>query len=116
MIEAAATAEFQAAKFRQRFEPMRKAVDGVKAASFPVIAQAIADECKYGYRSWREAERLAGSLVLFTGGVKPTRGQSTLYRRRRALQEAGFVVVDDYMEPVEVDLGEQLDAALGEFG
>ena len=95
---------------------MRKAVDGVTAASFPVVAQALADEVKYGYRSFREAERLAGSLVLFCGGVKPARGESTLYRLGRELREAGYVVVDDFMEPVEVNLGEELELALEEFG
>lgn len=46
---------------------MRQALDGVKAATFPVVAQALADEARYGYRPWKETERLAGSLVLLTG-------------------------------------------------
>jgi hypothetical protein len=115
-LEAAADPARQRQLFQRRWEPMRKAVDGVKAASFPVVAQALADEVRYGFRPWREAERLAGALVLFTGGVKPARGQKTLYRRRAELKEAGFIVLDDFMEPVEVELADELDRALEEFG
>jgi hypothetical protein len=114
-VTTAADHSFHREKFVRRFEPMRKAVDGVRVASLPVIARALADEVKYGYRPWREAERLAGSLVLFAGGVEPSRGESTLYRRRRDLREAGFVVAPDFLEPVEVDLGEVLEAAIAEF-
>jgi hypothetical protein len=95
---------------------MRKAVDGVKAASFPVVAQAIADEVKYGFRSPSEARQLAGSLVLFTGGAAENVPRTTRYRWRSELREAGFVVLDDFMEPVEVELGDELDRALEEFG
>lgn len=114
-VEVAAEADYQRRRFVRRFEPMRKAVDGVRAATFPVVAQAIADEVKYGYRSATEARKLAGSLVLFAGGVRPGRGEATLYRWRRELRDAGFVVVDGFLESVEVDLGEQLEAALEEF-
>jgi hypothetical protein len=58
-------------RFEARFGPIRKAVDGVRAASFPVIAQALADEVKYGYRQPLEAERLAGSLIILSGGLPP---------------------------------------------
>jgi hypothetical protein len=115
-LEVAADPHFQRQAFVRRFEPMRKAVEGVTAATFPVIAQALADEVKLGYRTFREAEQLAGSLVLFGGGVRPSRGESTLYRRRAQLREAGYVVVDDWQETVEVNLGDELEAALEGFG
>jgi hypothetical protein len=108
--------EWQRERFVQRFGPMRKAVEGVKAASFPVIAQAIADEVKYGYRSHREAERLIGTAVLLRGGAAESIPRSSRYRRLAELREAGFVTLDDFMEPVEVDLGDELGAALEEFG
>ena len=95
---------------------MRKAVDGVKAASFPVIAQALADEAKYGFRDVREAERLAGALVLLSGGAGESYSRRTMYRRRSELREAGYVIADSYLEPVEVDLGDVLEQALAEFG
>jgi hypothetical protein len=114
-LDVAADVEFQRARLVRRFGAMRKAVDGVRAASFPVVAQAIADEVKYGYRSAREAERMAGALVLLNGGADEGYARATLYRRRAELREAGFVVVPDFMEPVEVDLADELDAALAEF-
>jgi hypothetical protein len=115
-LDDVADPEFQRERFRRRFEPMRKAVDGVKAATFPVVAQALADEARYGFRSVREAERLAGSLVLLSGGAGDSYARATLYRRRAELREAGFAVVDDFLEPVEVDLGDELESALEEFG
>lgn len=114
-VEVACDPEFQSGNYRRRFEPMRKAVDGVKAASFPVVAQAIADEFRYGYRPVREAERLAASLVLLSGGAGEAYARSTFYKRRAELREAGYVVLDDFMEPVEVNLGEELDRALEDF-
>jgi hypothetical protein len=115
-IDQAADPDEQRRLFMRRFEPMRKAVDGVRAASFPVVAQALADEARYGYRDTREAERLAGALVLLSGGARDAYPRATFYRRRAELREAGFVVVEDFMEPVEVDLGDELERALGEFG
>jgi hypothetical protein len=115
-IDVASDGDYQREKFVSRFGPMRKAVDGVRAASFPVIAQALADEVKYGYREVREAERLAGALVLLSGGAGEGYARRTMYRRRAELREAGYVIADSYLEPVEVDLGEVLEAALEEFG
>jgi hypothetical protein len=115
VLEAAADAEFQRRRLLARFNPMRKAVDGVKAASFPVVAQSIADEVKYGYRSASEGRQLAGTMVLLRGGAGEAIPRSTRYRWQSELREAGFVVVDDFMEPVEVDLGGELDAALEEL-
>jgi hypothetical protein len=122
-VEVVADGGFLRGRFEARFEPVRKAVDGVKAATFPVIAQALADEVRYGYRDWREAERLAGSLVLLSGvgadaypaGKRGGPG-ATYYRRRQELREAGYVVVDDLGEGVEVDLGEVVEEALAANG
>lgn len=112
IMEAVAEPGYARGRFEARFGPIRKAVDGVKAATFPVVAQAIADEVRYGYRSPAEARQLAGSLVLFSGGVTDEIPRSTRYRWRAELREAGFVVVDDLAEAVEVNLGEVLEAAL----
>lgn len=122
MMEAVAEPGYARGRFEARFGPIRKAVDGVKAATFPVIAQAIADEVRYGYRDWREAERLAGALVLLSAAGadaypasrrKGRRGPGpTFYRRRAELREAGYVVVDDLAEVVEVNLGEVVEAAI----
>lgn len=98
--------------FGGRFAPVRRAVDGVRAAGIPVIAQALADEARYGYRDWKEAERLAGSLILLAGGAGEAYARSTFYSRRSALRDAGYVLADSWLEPVEVDLGEVVEAAV----
>jgi hypothetical protein len=115
-LDVVADPEFQRQRFVRRFEPMRKAVDGVKAASFPVIAQALADEARYGYRTTREVERLAGSLLILSGGAGEAYSRRTRTRRRAELREAGYVIADDFLEPVEVNLGDELERALAEFG
>lgn len=111
-VEAVADGQFLRGRFEARFGPVRKAVEGVKAASFPVVAQAIADEARYGYRDVREAERLAGALVLLTGGASDAYKRSTFYNRRAELRDAGYVVVDDLVEAVEVDLGDVVEQAI----
>ncbi len=105
-------AGYARSKFAARFGPIRKAVEGVKAATFPVIAQELADQARYGYRTTREVERLAGALVILNGGAAEAYKSATRTRRRRELREAGFVVVDDLVEHVEVNLGDVVEAAL----
>lgn len=104
--------DYARSTFARRFAPVRRAVDGVKCASIPVIGQALADEARYGYRTWGEAERLAGSLILLAGGAREAYPRRTFYRRRAELRDAGYVVADSWMEPVEVDLGEVVEAAV----
>lgn len=111
-IEDVADTHYLQGKFRARFGPIRKAVHGVKAASFPVVAQALADEARYGYRSVREVERLAGALVILSGGGSDAYKRSTYYNRRAELRDAGYVVVDDVVEAVEVNLGDVVEEAL----
>jgi len=111
-IEVVADGKFLRGRFEARFGPIRKAVDGVKAASFPVIAQALADEARYGYRTAREVERLAGSLVILSGGGGDAYSRRTMYRRRGELRDAGYVIADDLYETVEVNLGDVVTQAL----
>jgi hypothetical protein len=94
---------------------MTAAAEGVRAASFPVIAQSIAEEFRYGLRSRAESERLAASLVLLGGGAGDAYSKATAWRRRREMRRAGYVLVDDERDRTEVDLSSVLDAALEEF-
>lgn len=111
-VEVVAEGDYLRGRFEARFGPIRKAVDGVKAATFPVVAQALADEARYGYRDMREAERLAGALVMLSGGAAEGYSRPTFYRRKAELRDAGFVVVDDLVEAVEVNLGDVVEQAL----
>lgn len=99
-------------RWRSRFDPIRRAVDGVTAASLPVLARALADEARYGYRTAREVERLAGAMVILSGGAGEAYSRRTMYRRRSELRDAGYVVCDDLVDVVKVDLGEAVDAAM----
>lgn len=115
-LDAVADPGFQRQRFQQRFGRMAAAAGGIKAASFPSIAQSIADEFRWGLRSRAEAERLAGSLVLLGGGAGDAYSKATAWRRRREMRRAGYVLVDDEREAAEVDLSSVLEAALDEFG
>ncbi len=111
-LDAVSEPGYARSRFESRFGPIRKAVEGVRAASFPVVAQELADQARYGYRTYREVERLAGALVILNGGGADAYKSATLTRRRRELREAGFVVVDDMVEHVEVNLANVVEAAL----
>jgi hypothetical protein len=115
-LDVAADGQYQRELFERRFRPMAQAVEGVKAATVPVVVQAIADEARYGYRPATEARLLAGSLVLLAGGAGESIARRTRYRWQRELREAGYVVVQDEQEAVSVDLGGELHQALEEFG
>lgn len=118
-VEAVSDPEFLRSRFEARFGPVRKVVDGVTASTFPVVAQALAEEFKYGVRTWQEVERLAGSLVILAGGgarsatdLTPA-NRRTYYRRKSELRDAGYVVVDDVSEAVSVNLGDVVEQAIG---
>jgi hypothetical protein len=115
-LEAVADPRFQREQFERRFRPMAAAAEGMKVATFPVIAQSIADEFRWGLRSRAATERLAAALVLFGGGAGSAYSKATEWRRRRELQEAGYVLIDDDRDAAEVDLAGVLQSALEEFG
>ena len=114
-LDAVADPGFQRERFERRFGPMASAVEGIRAASFPSIAQSIADDFRWGLRSRAESERLAASLVLLGGGAGDAYSKATAWRRRREMRQAGYVLVDDEREATEVDLSSVLEAALEEF-
>jgi hypothetical protein len=94
--------------FKDRFAPVAVSVDGLHAASAPVIAERLREMVKDGAVTHRQAERMAGFLVL--GGEAFPR--TTVWRRRRELRLQGLVLVDPLTDPVDVDMGAALDAAL----
>ncbi|HEY7007284.1 MAG TPA: hypothetical protein VH392_12485 [Sphingomicrobium sp.] len=114
-LDVAADPAWQRQTFLRRFEPMRKAVDGVTVMTLPILERAVIEDVKSGLRSTREAERLLGASVFLRHGEGAAYPKATLSRRRRELREAGYVVVDDVAEPVTVHLGDELEAALAEF-
>jgi hypothetical protein len=115
-IEEVSDASWCRERFGSRFGRVAEAVEGVRAATLPVIARALADEVQYGYRPLREAVRLGGSLLLLSGGAdrgdRGTAQERWFYRARRELRESGFTLVDD-LEAVEVDLSAPFEEAMG---
>jgi hypothetical protein len=97
-------------KFQQRFYPLWQATKGVTVAGPLVIGDRLAELVDEGELTARQAELLAGYVVLAKRGVRQTR--STTYNRRKALREFGLVVADGCLEEVEVDLHAVLEEAL----
>lgn len=99
-------------RFEARFGPLAKSAAGLTVASLPVIAARVHERILAGEIPRREAERLVGFMALHQAGDRgyPRR---TMFRRRRELRARGLVLADDFFEPVEVDLGQTIEAALG---
>jgi hypothetical protein len=98
-------------KFHTRFVGLWQASKGITVASIPVLGKEIAERLERGDLSYREAERLAGYLVIDAAGAAPG-SRWTAQRRRRELRDHGLVMADDYFESVSVDLAPILEAAL----
>lgn len=99
-------------RFHSRFAPLYKSAKGVKVAGLPVLATKIAAMLDEGELTYREAERIGGALVIELGGATGHYSRRTHYRRRAELREHGLVLADDFYAPVEVDMGQVLEACL----
>ena len=81
-------------------------------AGLPVLATRIAAMLDAGELTYRQAERIGGALVIELGGAGSHSSRRTHYRRRAELRHHGLVLADDFYAPVEVDMGEVLEACL----
>lgn len=97
-------------KFQQRFYPLWQATKGVTVAGPMIVTDKLAELVQGGELTARQAEQLAGYVVLAKRGVRQKR--STTYNRRKALRELGLVVTDGCLQEVEVDLHAILDEAM----
>jgi hypothetical protein len=104
------TAQYVRSKFQQRFYPLWQATKGVTVAGHLILADKLAELVDLDELTPRQAEQLAGHLVLSRRGVR--QGRSTVYARRKKLRDLGLVIADGALEEVEVDLHEVLDQAL----
>jgi hypothetical protein len=74
-------------------------------AGLPVLAEKIVSQVRAGEVSAREAEKLAGFLVLENAGeAKRGLATPTYYRRKRELRELGLVHTDEFFDSVEVHI------------
>jgi hypothetical protein len=105
---AALTGHYVKERFERRFLPLARATKGLTVASLPVLTRKLHEQLIEGEITARQAEILAGYLVMGGAGL-PRR---TKYRRNAELRELGLVVADAFYEPVEVNLGEVFEACL----
>jgi hypothetical protein len=100
-------------RFERRFVPLWRASKGLTVAGLPVLAEKIVSQMRDGEVSAREAEKLAGFLVLENAGVaKRGLSKATYYRRTSERCELGLVLADEFYDPVEVHLEDVLERAL----
>lgn len=105
------SASYVRQKFVGRFAPLWKASKGVTVGSPLVLAGQLAELQDAEELSHRQAESLAGFLLL--DGAGAYRGPGRTRRRRRAeLRDHGLVLADGVIQEVEVDLNGVLEAAL----
>lgn len=99
------------AHFRGRFAPLAESAQGLHAATLPVLAEELRRRVADGEVAYRQAERLMGYLALQNSDAIRL-SQPTSWRRRKELRELGLVLVNPMEDPIDVDLGAALDAAL----
>lgn len=100
--------------FQRRFYPLWRATRGVTVAGPIVIAEKLLAAVREGELTVREAESLAGHMVLKVAGGRRGAGisKATMYRREQRARELGLVAAEGILEEVEVDVGAVLEQAL----
>ncbi len=99
-------------RYTARFGPLARSARGLTVASMPVLAADVADRVAAGELRLQQAERMLGFMMLHQAGHRRGMHIRTVQRRRRELRDQGYVLADDFYEPVSVNLGDTLDAAL----
>lgn len=94
--------------FHRRFASLWRATEGVTVAGPIILAQKLAAAVSAGEISAREAESLAGYLLLDSAGSYQAPGR-TRRRRRATAAGLGLVLSDGLVQEVEVDLHDVLD-------
>lgn len=100
--------------FERRFYPLWKASKGVTVAGHVVLAERLVELVDAGDLTARQAEALAGHLLLRVAAGRRglTVSRATMYRRESQLREAGLVLADGVLDEVEVDVASVLEAAM----
>lgn len=108
------TAQALRSAFHRRFYPLYKATRGVTVAGPIVMAERLLEVVERGELGAREAESLAGHMMMVAVGGRRGAGVSpaTMYRREARARELGLVLADGVLQEVEVDVAEVLEAAL----
>lgn len=110
-LEAVASTSYIRDQFVRRFEPLWRASKGVKVGGVLAIGKRLDELISEGELTPRQAELLAGYMVLDACGVEAG-SRATRMRRRAELRNNGLVLSDGVLEEVEVDLGLLLEEAM----
>jgi hypothetical protein len=105
------TGDYVRGQFQRRFYPLWKASKGVTVGGVLVLAQKLLELQEAGDVTPRQAERLAGFLVLEQAQASRV-SRATTFRRQAEVGELGLVLADGVLEEVEVDLHAVMEEAL----
>lgn len=108
------TATYLRGKFHQRFVPLWRASKGVTVAGPVVLAEKLLEAIEAGEIGAREAESVAGHMLLRVAAGRRGAGVSraTMYRREQALGKLGLVAVEGCLQEVEIDLHDVMERTL----
>jgi hypothetical protein len=105
--------------FTKRFYPLYQATQGVTVAGPVVLAERLIEAVAAKHISPRQAEMLAGHMLLRVAGSRRGAGipRTTMYRREQELRRLSLVLADGVLsdsdlDEVSVDVGAVLEAAL----
>ncbi len=111
------TAGYVREKFHQRFVPLWRAAsagNGIKVVGKMAMVDQLRAAVEAGELSWPDAERILGYQLLAAGEDRGMVQRHTAWRRRRLIEESGFVLADGRaLDDVDVDLAELLDEVMG---
>lgn len=96
--------------FAKRFAAMHRSADGVHVRSVAAMRRELAERVNGGEMDYRQAERLAGHMVLEEIGARHSK--RTAQRRSAEMRERGLVLADAFYEDVDVDLGTVFDEVM----
>jgi hypothetical protein len=94
------------AKFAGRFVALWRASNGIKVVGHMAMKDKLIEAIEAGALTASQAEQILGYQLLAAGRDRaPGVSRTTDYRRRRLIEESGFVLADGAcLEDVEVDL------------
>jgi len=110
-VEAVASTSYVRDQFVKRFEPLWRAAKGVKVGGVLSIGKRLDELIADGKLTARQAESLAGFMVMDACGSE-CQSRATRMRRRAMLRDQGLVLSDGVLDEVEVDLGLVLEEAM----
>jgi hypothetical protein len=105
------TGQYVREQFRRRFYPLWQASKGVTVAGPLIIASKLAELQDEGAITPRQAESLAGAMLLEANGAS-RQPRSTRYRRRAQARQHGLVIADGAMTEVEVNLHDVVEECM----